>query len=137
MTNSPTSAWLPAGCDTALLPAGQHGWDAVRFPRFWAHRVLDALGGRAGAVITDGHAMYLLVEPGAADDLQFPAAHGITVLGTGTWVMVPGPDRHDGTPGIDRLRWRTPPTPAGEYLTDVAALQAAIDQALGPRRQAS
>lgn len=129
--------WLPVGCDIAPRAAGAHGWDAVRIPRFWAHRVLDALEERAGAVINDGHCMYLLVAHGAADGLQFPAAHGIGVLGTGTWVVVPGPDRHDGTPGIDRLRWRTPPTPGGEYLTDVAALQAAVDQSLGPRREAS
>lgn len=129
--------WLPASCDTELLPAGVHGWDAVRFPKVWAHHVLDALGDQAGAVIHDGLSMYLLVEHGAANGLQFPAAHEITVLGTGTWVAVPGIDRTAGTPGIDRLRWRTPPTPDGQYLTDVGALQAAVDQALGPRQQAS
>lgn len=129
--------WLPDDMDTDLLPAGKHGWDAVRIPRIWAHRVLDALGDAAAAVIWDGVHMYLLVGSGTADGLLFPAAHGIAVLGDGTFVAVPGAGRHDGTPGIGRLRWRTPPTPAGEYLTDVAALQAAIDQALGPRRQAS
>lgn len=130
-------SWLPAGRTTKLLPAGVHGWDAVRFPMPWAHRVLDALGDRAGAVINDGRSMYLLVEPGAADNLRFPAAHEITILGATSWVVIPGPDRTAGTPGIGRLRWRKPPTPDGQYLTNVGALQVAVDKALGPQQQAS
>lgn len=133
----PALAWLPDACTTATLGAGVHGWDAVRIPRIWAHRVLDALGNAAGAVIHDGRSMYLMVAQGAADDLMVPAAHDIAVLGAGTYIAVPGADRTAATPGIDRLRWRTPPTPDGHYLTDVGALQAAVDQALGPRQQAS
>lgn len=136
-TAPPALPWLPAGCKTETLGAGVHGWDAVRFPLVWGHRVLDALGDQAGAVIHDGRSMYLLVEHGTADGLLFPAAHGIVALGAGTYVAVPGIDRTAATPGIGRLRWRTPPTPDGAYLTDAGALQAAVDQALGPRQQAS
>ncbi|MDJ0345221.1 hypothetical protein QMK19_03835 [Streptomyces sp. H10-C2] len=134
----PRLDWLPAEPQGhAVVPAGVHGWDAVRIPRFWANRVLDALGDGAGAVIHDGHCMYLLVAHGTADDLRVPAAHDIAVLGTSTYVAIPGIGRHAGTPGIDRLRWRTPPTPDGDYLTNAGLLQAAIDNALGPRRAAS
>lgn len=117
-------AWVPPHHNAvSLLPAGRW-WDAVRVRRELADAVLTALGPRSGAVIEDspGGLLYWLVEPGSAT--RWPELPGVRVRGRDGFIGVPAQHKVSGS-GVS---WRVPLAP-GRYLTDPAALLAALTEA--------
>jgi hypothetical protein len=111
-----------AGC--TLQDAGQD-WDAVRVQRSIGLTAMGILNTRCGAVIEGPQpALYFFVQPGstAAWDLL-----NVETLGLGHTLTIPPPRRTQG-PGP---HWRICPGDT-DWLTDAAALHAAIEDAIAP-----
>jgi hypothetical protein len=102
-------------------------WDAVRVPHVLALDTLDILGPRSGAVIDDGHVLYWFLPRGAANDWQVDGTHPLVRGGS---LTVP-PARRTQGPGP---YWRICPGDS-DWLTDPAALRAAIEDALARHLQ--
>ena len=83
--------------------------------------VLNALDEKCGAVISDRHVLYFLVEPGAADGWAFPEEAGVRVLGEGSAVVVPPV----GCPDDECVCW-VRPVRNGRVLTGSRWLHAAM-----------
>jgi hypothetical protein len=102
-------------------------WDAVRVPRQLGLAAMSILGTRAGAVVEDPMqaVVYFFVPVGTAAGW---AAENTYPLPGGETVPLPPARRTDG-PGP---HWRVRP---GEdrWITDPAALHAALEDAFGPR----
>ncbi|MFF4410764.1 hypothetical protein [Streptomyces sp. NPDC001404] len=109
------------------MAAGQvHGWDAVRLPDTWGHRVLGELGEKTGAVIHDqlNNVYYWLVPASASPVRHLAEEYPVGVLGDGSSIAVPGPLRQRP------LAWRVEPR-LDRILTCPHALCTAI-VAVGP-----
>ncbi|MET7441888.1 hypothetical protein ACFYQQ_01320 [Streptomyces sp. NPDC005496] len=122
----PTTRPLRTSAGCTLHSAGQE-WDAVRVPRSIGLAAVQILGTRCGAVVEDSHsaALYYFVTPGSAAAWD---ADNVRVLGDGATVTIP-PARRTQGPGP---HWRVCPGDSN-WLTDAAALRAAIEDAFGPR----
>ncbi|CAK7286734.1 hypothetical protein [Streptomyces misionensis] len=122
------STRLPSAAGASLHDAG-HDWDAIRVPRSVGLAALAILGPRCGAAVeaplTSSGVVYYFVPAGTAD--RWDVAN-TTALGRGTALMIP-PSRRTEGPGP---YWRVCPGEDG-WLTDPAALAAAIADAFGPR----
>ncbi|MDN3021520.1 hypothetical protein [Streptomyces sp. S.PB5] len=117
---------LPTAAGCTLHDAG-HEWDAVRVPRQTGLAALAILGTRCGAVVEDplGGVLYYFVPVGTTRDWD---VDNTRALGEGGTVTIPPPRRTSG-PGPF---WRMCPGD-DRWLTDPAALAAAISDAFGPR----
>lgn len=117
---------LPSAAGCSLHPAGED-WDAIRVPRAVGLAAMAILGTRCGAVVEDplSTAVYYFTPIGTASTWE---AENTRALGVGSTVTIP-PARRTQGPGP---HWRMCP---GEetWLTDPAALRAAIEDAFGPR----
>lgn len=104
-----------------------HEWDAVRVPRSVGYDTVRILGVRAGAVLEDPQeaCVYFFIETGAALTWNVP---GTRVLARGSHVVIPPARRAQG-PGP---HWRVCPGD-DQWITDAAALRAALEDAAGPR----
>ncbi|WP_051878923.1 hypothetical protein [Streptomyces sp. NRRL B-24720] len=102
-------------------------WDAVRVPRSVGLDALAILGGRSGAVLEDPltAALYWFIAPGSRDDWDVP---GTRILAEDAHLVIP-PHRRTQGPGP---HWRVCPGD-DEWVTEAAALQAALEDAAGPR----
>ncbi|MFF3123387.1 hypothetical protein ACFVRD_13670 [Streptomyces sp. NPDC057908] len=111
-----------------LEKAGQ-AWDAVRVPRSVGLDALAILGGRSGAVLEDplSAALYWFIPPGNA--VTWDVA-GTRVLDEDAHLVIP-PVRRTQGPGP---HWRVCPA-AEVWTTEAAALQAALEDAAGPRTE--
>ncbi|MFJ9214207.1 hypothetical protein [Streptomyces sp. NPDC102264] len=101
-------------------------WGAIRVPRVLGLTVMDILGARCGAVIEHERDLYWLVGPSAAADWD---VDNTRVVDPGL-LMIP-PSRRTQGPGP---HWRMCPGDS-DWLTDTAALRAAVEDALGPQRK--
>jgi len=106
-----------------LRDAGQ-GWDAIRVARSVGLAAMDILGSRCGAVVEDSTVAYFFVPVGTAASWDVDSTRP---LGAGTSVTIPPARRTEG-PGP---HWRICPGDDG-WITDPAALRAAIEDALEP-----
>lgn len=124
MTDDTRPPKRTAGCE--LLPAGRD-WDAVRVPRSVGLAAVTILGVRSGAVIEDPRepCLYWFIAAGSAGEW---AVDNTQLLQAGAFLSVPPARRTDG-PGP---YWRICPGDT-DWLTDVGALRAAVEDALGPR----
>ncbi|MBQ1090647.1 hypothetical protein [Streptomyces sp. B93] len=117
---------LPSAAACTLHDAGQD-WDAIRVPRSVGLAAMTILGSHCGAIVEDplSSVVYYFVPVGTAADWDVVNTRP---LGVGAAVTIP-PARRTAGPGP---HWRMWP---GEdrWLTDPAALRAAIDDAFGPR----
>ncbi|NUO43714.1 MAG: hypothetical protein HOV82_16960 [Streptomyces sp.] len=113
-----------AGC--TLHDAG-HDWDAIRVPRSVGLAAMAILGTRCGAVVDDplSTAVYFFTPVGTASAWEVENTRALSV---GSAVTIPPPRRTQG-PGP---HWRMCPG-EGSWLTDAAALRAAVEDAFGPR----
>ncbi|MEU9121006.1 hypothetical protein AB0C96_14290 [Streptomyces sp. NPDC048506] len=123
-----TTARPPAqlgALDCVLLAAGVE-WDAIRVPRGVGLCCLDILGSRSAAVVEDPResALYWFVAEGASAGWEVALTRP---LGLTQYLVVPPLHRVHG-PG---LHWRIRPV-EGRLITDVRALRAAVEEALGP-----
>ncbi|WP_432135886.1 hypothetical protein [Streptomyces sp. bgisy154] len=102
-------------------------WDVIRVPRQLGLAAMAILGARAGAVVEDPlpGALYFFVPCGTAAGW---AAENTQAIPQGERVPLP-PRRRTSGPGP---HWRVCPGEDG-WLTDPAALHAAIADAFGPR----
>jgi len=118
-----TSARLSTAAECDLFAAGQD-WDAVRVPAPLGLAAMAILGARCGAVLEDPltSVVYYFVPCGAAS--RWTVA-GTKALGAGASVAVP-PLRRTTGPGP---HWRVCPGD-GTWVTDAAALQAALEDCL-------
>lgn len=109
------------------VEAAGGAWDAVRVPRSAGLDALAILGHRSGAVLEDplSAALYFFIPRGTAADWD---VDGTRVLGEDDHVVVP-PDRRTQGPGP---HWRICPS-VDAWITDPAALQAALQDAVAPR----
>ncbi|MFF4834123.1 hypothetical protein [Streptomyces sp. NPDC001315] len=116
---------LPSAAGCALHDAGQD-WDAIRVPRSVGLASMVILGTRCGAVVEDpvGMAVYFFTPVGTAREWD---VQNTRPLGAGSSVTIPPVRRTEG-PGP---HWRMCPGEDG-WLTDPAALAAAIGDAFGP-----
>ncbi|MEV0170552.1 hypothetical protein AB0I00_05420 [Streptomyces sp. NPDC050803] len=121
-----TTTRLPSAAGCTLHDAGQD-WDAIRVPRSVGLAAMAILGARCGAVVEDplSTAVYYFVPAGTAPGWD---VENTRALGTGATVTIPPARRTEG-PGP---HWRMCPGEA-RWLTDPSALQAAIEDAFGPR----
>lgn len=103
-----------------------HEWDAVRVPRSVGYDTVRILGTRAGAVLEDPQeaCLYFFIVPDSALTWDVP---GTRVLARGSHVVIPPARRAQG-PGP---HWRI--CPGDRWITDAAALQAALEDAAAPR----
>lgn len=101
-------------------------WDAVRAPRSIGLDALSILGGRSGAVLEDpsAAALYWFVPQGSSAGWDVPNTR---ILERDAHLVVPPPRRTRG-PGP---HWRICPGD-GAWVTDAAALRAALLDAFGP-----
>ncbi|MFD6416025.1 hypothetical protein [Streptomyces sp. NPDC060194] len=106
-----------------------HAWDALRVPRQVGLAAKDILGARCGALL-EGHngELYYFVTPGSATGWNLL---NTTILSAGDSLTVPPLRRAQG-PG---LHWRICPG-GGDWLTDGAALRAALEDVLSAGRLA-
>lgn len=105
------------------LEEGGRLWDAVRVPRSIGLTALGILGSRSGAVLEDGVTLYWFIAPGATG-WNVPNTR---ILARDAHLVIP-PARRTQGPGP---HWRICPGDDG-WVTDQAALRAAIEDALGP-----
>ncbi|PZT70213.1 hypothetical protein DN402_31865 [Streptomyces sp. SW4] len=119
MTTTPLPASTPR-------PAG-HEWDVIRAPRQLGLAAMSILGTRAGAVVEDPQraSVFFFVPAGAAASWR---VQNTEPLPEGRTVPLPPRRRTEG-PGP---HWRICPGD-GSWLTDPAALAAALSDAFGPR----
>lgn len=115
---------LPSAAGCSLHDAGE-GWDAIRVPRSVGLAALAILGTRCGAVVEDSTVLYFFAPVGTASAWE---VENTRALGSGSAVTIP-PARRTQGPGP---HWRMCPGD-GSWLTDPAALRAAIEDAFGPR----
>lgn len=120
---------LPTAAKCVLKDAGQD-WDAVRVQRSIGLTAMDILAGRCGAVV-EGHRaeLYFFVQPATSADWELL---NVETLGRGHTLPIPPPRRTQG-PGP---HWRICPGDS-DWLTDAAALHAAIEDAVSPGTEAS
>jgi hypothetical protein len=117
---------LPTAAGCTLHEAG-HDWDAIRVPRSVGLAAMAILGTRCGAVVEDSvaSAVYFFTPVGTADTWE---VENTRALGYESSVTIPPARRVEG-PGV---HWRMCPGEDG-WLTDPQALEAAIEDAFGPR----
>jgi hypothetical protein len=117
---------LPTAAGCSLYDAGLD-WDVIRVPRSVGLAAMAILGTRCGAVVEDsvGSAVYYFTPPGTAVAWDVVNTRA---LGPGASVAIPPARRTEG-PGV---HWRVCPGD-GHWITDPAALEAAIADAFGPR----
>ncbi|MBD0837355.1 hypothetical protein [Streptomyces sp. TRM68416] len=117
---------LPSAAGCTLHDAG-HEWDAIRVPRSIGLAAMEILGARCGAVVDDALSavLYFFVPTGTVEEW---GVGNTRALGAGSTVAIPPARRTEG-PGP---HWRMCP---GEdrWITDPAALRAAIQDVLSPR----
>lgn len=120
---------IPTAGGCSLHEAG-HMWDAVRVQRAVGLTARSILGPRCGALLEAPSelALYWFVPPGEERDW---AAVNARLLTTGSTLAVP-PHRRTEGPGPF---WRICPG-EGSWLTNAAALQASIEDAMAPRIKA-
>lgn len=108
------------------IAAAGRDWDAVRVPRSVGLGALSILGGRSGAVLEDPSAitLYWFIPPGASKEWDVPNTR---TLERDAHIVIP-PARRTCGPGP---HWRIGPTD-GAWVTDPAALRAALLDAFGP-----
>ncbi|MFD4949720.1 hypothetical protein ACFVYE_35105 [Streptomyces sp. NPDC058239] len=114
--------------DCRLEKAGRT-WDAVRVPRSVGLDALAILGGQSGAVLEDplSAALHWFIPVGDATTWDVA---GTRVLDEDAHLVIP-PVRRTQGPGP---RWRVCPA-AEVWTTKAAALQAALEDAAGPRTE--
>jgi hypothetical protein len=115
---------LSTALGRGIRPAG-HDWDAIQVPRSVGLTALDILGARSGAVLDEPRDTVLLwfIAPGASAAWDVPNTRAISEGGD---VVIP-PHRRTQGPGP---HWKICPGDDA-WLTDVDALRAAIEDALG------
>ncbi|GGZ23208.1 hypothetical protein CP967_19115 [Streptomyces nitrosporeus] len=108
--------WATAGTAPVRLPTGL-SFDVLDLPAVAGHAVLRRVG-RTGPVALAGRRMWLLVAPGAADEVPElldwlewgQIALGLSVIGAGGHITAPvPPGAAGGPPGA--ARWLRPPGP--------------------------
>lgn len=117
---------IPTAGNCTLRDAG-HEWDAVRVQRAVGLAARTILGSRCGALLEAPSeiALYFFVPPHEGRDWT---AVNARLLTTGSTLPIP-PSRRTKGPGPF---WRICPG-EGSWLTNAAALQAAIEDAMAPR----
>lgn len=122
------SSRLPSAAGASLHDAGLD-WDAIRVPRSVGVAAMVILSARCGAVVEDplapAGALYFFTPAGTAAKWT---TENTRALGAGSSVTIP-PERRTEGPGP---HWRVCPGKDG-WITDPAALAAAIADAFGPR----
>ncbi|MEU8623353.1 hypothetical protein [Streptomyces sp. NPDC048669] len=108
------------------IEAAGRAWDAIRVPRSIGLGALSILGGRSGAVLEDpsAAALYWFIPQGSSADWDVPNTR---TLEQDAHLVIP-PARRTRGPGP---HWRICPAD-GVWVTDVAALRAALLDAFGP-----
>ncbi|MCX4974201.1 hypothetical protein [Streptomyces sp. NBC_00620] len=117
---------------TAESTAGMHmvaagaEWDAIKVSQTFALQALQRLA-EPGAVLVDpgGAVIYFFVAPGSTAGWEVPQT---TALSETAYVVLP-PDGRENPPGP---YWLIPPS-RGRLHTNLDALRAALDVAIGPR----
>ncbi|MFF4661931.1 hypothetical protein [Streptomyces sp. NPDC001282] len=99
--------------------------DAIRVPRSVGLDALAILGGRSGAVLEDPPALYWFIPLGRGAEWNVA---GTRVLDDDAGLAIP-PSRRTQGPGP---HWRVCPAD-GMWITDAAALQAALEDVSSPQ----